>query len=1455
MKARLPDWRERRPARLFRRSSGRLWHLASLAAVRRGFRTLPAIPSLSIYHIRDAQIRIVDALGKPNVRAMRGKSKIQVSVIAVAALFLGACAGGSGISNSDNAIMKASVLTEDPAATGPVSVNLSAVANIDGIANTGSPVTDGGLDNDGYAYSETLLGGSLVWLGSTFTLGAAGVADAVSSTTIALPAGNDSTVTVLAAAVNGNQVNQAFIVNYTDGTSTSITQSVSDWYTPQNYLGETQVLKMAYRIAPSGATSTGPVYLYGYTFAINSTKTVQSITLPSNRNVVVLAINLTPAGAAPVSVNLSAVANIDGIANTGSPVTNGGLDNDGYAYSETLLGGSLVWLGSAFTLGAAGVADAVSRGTLTLPAGTYSSVLLLATGVNGNQVNQTFIVNYTDGTSTSITQSVSDWYTPQNYLGESQVLKMAYRIASSGATSTGPVYLYGYTFAINSTKTVQSITLPSNRNVVVLAIDLSPAGPAPVVAASPTMSPLPGSYSTAQTVTLSDTTPGAAIYYTTNGTTPTTSSAQYNPATPLQISSTTTIEAIAAASGYSNSAVVIGTYTIGMAPVSVNLSAVDHVFGIVANGSPVTNGGLDNDGYAYSATLTGTSVKWSGATFALGAAGAANAVSGGTLTLPAGTYSSVLLLATGVNGNQVNQTFIVNYTDGTSTSITQSVSDWYTPQNYLGESQVLKMAYRIASSGATSTGPVYLYGYTFAINSTKTVQSITLPSNRNVVVLAIDLSPAGPAPVVAASPTMSPLPGSYSTAQTVTLSDTTPGAAIYYTTNGTTPTTSSAQYNPATPLQISSTTTIEAIAAASGYSNSAVVIGTYTIGMAPVSVNLSAVANIDGIVNTGSPVSGGGVDGHGNAYSATLTGTSVKWSGATFALGAAGAANAVSSTRLALPSGNYSRVDLFATGVNGNQVNQTFIVNYTDGTSSSFVQSLSDWGTPQNYPGESMVLAMPYRLAASGATAAGPFYMYAYSFAINSGKTVQSITLPSNRNVVVFAITLIIGYSNPACDPLNFGAVGDGTTDNTTAIQNAVNSCAKQGGGNVELSVVGNNAVYLTGPFTLQSNVQLEIDNGVTLQGTNDHSRYVAAYINWVYEPNEALISAVGATNVGIIGAGVIDGAGGQLQPNGSPSWWTLQEQSPAPRSARPFMLEFYQCDNVTISGVTLQNAPMWNQTLRFSNDITESSVTVNAPYNAPNTDGVDIVGSTNVTLSNLNISVGDDNLALKSGLPIDPTDPRQVGLPQMATSQVQVTNVTTKNGDGITIGSEAVNGVNNVTIENVYYTYTSFGIRIKSARDRGGQIYDITAENLVMNAVYWPFSITDYYPGDTGPTEPPYDPAQPITATTPYVHDITIQNVVATGATVQSDIVGLPESCIHNVTLNNVSIQTSGPGIDLRHMTGNFINVTSTPASPPPFVVQENVTVTTSGTTPAITDTPPQTGQTACGAQVVPVP
>ena len=265
-------------------------------------------------------------------------------------------------------------------------------------------------------------------------------------------------------------------------------------------------------------------------------------------------------------------------------------------------------------------------------------------------------------------------------------------------------------------------------------------------AASPTLSPAAGTYATAQTVTLSDATAGATVYYTTNGSAATLASTPYK--APISVTTTTTISAIAAASGYATSSAASATYTIaaqgvgGSSSGSVSLAGAANVSGIFATGAAVTGGGLDGAGAAYAAALLGSTVTWAGSTFTFGAAGGIDALSATTLALPAGSYSTLNLLATAVNGSQANQSFVITYTDGTTSSVSQSLSDWHSPQTYPGESKVLAMAYRLTATGAaydSSSSPYYLYGYSLALNPAKTVKSITLPNNRNVVVLAVDV--------------------------------------------------------------------------------------------------------------------------------------------------------------------------------------------------------------------------------------------------------------------------------------------------------------------------------------------------------------------------------------------------------------------------------------------------------------------------------------------------------------------------------------------------------------------------------------------------------------------------------------------------------------------------------------------------------------------------------------------
>jgi len=182
------------------------------------------------------------------------------------------------------------------------------------------------------------------------------------------------------------------------------------------------------------------------------------------------------------------------------------------------------------------------------------------------------------------------------------------------------------------------------------------------------------------------------------------------------------------------------TPSLAAATTPVDLGSSFNRTGIISDRSAFC-GGLDGGGSALSANLLGTSQTWNGTAFSLGAPGSSDVVStvGQTISLPAGYYASLQFLAVAVNGNQRNQTFTVTYADGTTATFTQSISDWYTPQNYAGESIAVTMNYRDVSNGTKDNRTFYVYGYSFELNATKTITSITLPNQDNVKILAINL--------------------------------------------------------------------------------------------------------------------------------------------------------------------------------------------------------------------------------------------------------------------------------------------------------------------------------------------------------------------------------------------------------------------------------------------------------------------------------------------------------------------------------------------------------------------------------------------------------------------------------------------------------------------------------------------------------------------------------------------
>jgi hypothetical protein len=175
-----------------------------------------------------------------------------------------------------------------------------------------------------------------------------------------------------------------------------------------------------------------------------------------------------------------------------------------------------------------------------------------------------------------------------------------------------------------------------------------------------------------------------------------------------------------------------------------------NVYAIVTDGSPVNSGGFDTASYAYSANgigyqynglTNGSRLSWRGQIFYTGAPNGLNGVSNTSVSLTAGNYSQVLILAGTGYGPAANAQFVVTYADNSTATATFNMSDWCYPQNFPGESVVAKTAYRdVGQNGRDGTAP-YIYGYSINLDNTKTVKTLTLPTVRNVVVLALDLVP------------------------------------------------------------------------------------------------------------------------------------------------------------------------------------------------------------------------------------------------------------------------------------------------------------------------------------------------------------------------------------------------------------------------------------------------------------------------------------------------------------------------------------------------------------------------------------------------------------------------------------------------------------------------------------------------------------------------------------------
>ncbi len=386
----------------------------------------------------------------------------------------------------------------------------------------------------------------------------------------------------------------------------------------------------------------------------------------------------------------------------------------------------------------------------------------------------------------------------------------------------------------------------------------------------------------------------------------------------------------------------------------------------------------------------------------------------------------------------------------------------------------------------------------------------------------------------------------------------------------------------------------------------------------------------------------------------------------------------------------------------------------------------------------------------------------------------------------------------------DFGAVGDGVTDDTTAIQTAINSLPQNG------RLFFPEGCYSSLPLSLKSHITLEFSENAVLLGSTQRDRYpiipgVVTDMNDGHDVHfgcfeglaqpmyQSLLTAQYAEDITIIGPGKLDGNAPK-----SDFWKNFREFE----AARPRMLFFNRCKNIFVHGVTVSDSPSWQIHPYYCEDVSIFDVLVSAPKISPNTDAIDPESCDRVNIIGCRFTVGDDCIAIKSGK-------IELG----STLNVPANHHTIRNclmdfGHGaIVLGSEIGAGVKELSVSQCYFRGTDRGLRIKSRRGRGKNciIDNVSFDNIHMEGVLTPIAINMWYNCVDPDRESEYVWSRehlPVDDRTPHMGHFRFTNITCTDAQVAACYIdGLPEAPVDEVVLENIRIgfaEDAKPGVPI---------------------------------------------------------